>query len=137
MPDTEENKTVDIDTTGPGAEIELENNSKETETPEVETAQQEIEVVEEQPEEKVEAKEEEKKEDKEKELEQYSEGVQRRIAKLTKKWREAERQKDEALTYAKSVLTEKEKAEQKLSKIEPNLLKTTEDSIKSGLESAK
>ena len=42
--------------------------------------------------------------------------------------REAERQKDEALTYAKSVLTEKEKAEQKLSKMEPSLLKTTEDS---------
>ena len=29
--------------------------------------------------------------------EQYSESVQKRIAKLTKKWREAERQKDEAL----------------------------------------
>jgi len=27
----EENKTVDIDTSGPGAEIELENDSKETE----------------------------------------------------------------------------------------------------------
>ena len=35
------NATVDIDTSGPGAEIELENESKETETPEVETAQQE------------------------------------------------------------------------------------------------
>ena len=32
----------------------------------------------------------------------YSDGVQRRIAKLTHKWREAERQKDEALTYAKA-----------------------------------
>ena len=30
----EENNTVDIDTSGPGAEIELENDSKETETPE-------------------------------------------------------------------------------------------------------
>jgi hypothetical protein len=56
---------------------------------------------------------------------------------LTKKWREAERQKDEALVFAKSVLTEKEKAEQKISKMEPSLLKTTEDSITSGLESAK
>jgi hypothetical protein len=27
MPDVEENKTVDIDTSGPGAEIELEDNS--------------------------------------------------------------------------------------------------------------
>jgi hypothetical protein len=31
MPDNEENKTVDIDTSGPGAEIELEDNSKENE----------------------------------------------------------------------------------------------------------
>jgi GH15 family glucan-1,4-alpha-glucosidase len=41
------------------------------------------------------------------------------------------------LYYAKSVLTDKEKAEQKLSKIEPSFLKTTEDGIKSGLEAAK
>ena len=37
MPDVEENKTVDIDTSGPGAEIELETESKETEASEVET----------------------------------------------------------------------------------------------------
>ena len=85
----------------------------------------------------VEAKEETKEAPKEDELAQYSESVQKRIAKLTKKWREAERQKDEALHYAKSVLTDKEKAEQKLSKIEPSFLKTTEDGIKSGLEAAK
>jgi hypothetical protein len=50
----EENKTVDIDTSGPGAEIELENDSKETETPEIETSAEETktEVVEEQPEER-------------------------------------------------------------------------------------
>ena len=134
----EENKTVDIDTSGPGAEIELENDSKETETPEVETAEQvetKPEVVEEQPQEETKAEaQEEKKPD---ELKEYSESVQKRIAKLTKKWREAERQKDEALNYARSVITEKEKAEQKLSKIEPSFLKTTEDGIKSGLEAAK
>ena len=137
MPDVEENKTVDIDTSGPDTEVELENDSKETETPEIETSAEETktEVVEEQPEE--ETKVETKEAPKEDELAQYSESVQKRIAKLTKKWREAERQKDEALTYAKSVLTEKEKAEQKLSKIEPSFLKTTEDGIKSGLEAAK
>ena len=131
MPDNEENKTVDIDTSGPEVDVELENESTENETPEIETAQAEetkTEVVE-QPEEKIETKEDE--------LEKYSESVQKRISKLTKKWREAERQKEEALHYAKSVLTEKEKAEQKLSKIEPSFLKTTEDGIKSGLESAK
>jgi len=135
MPDNEENKTVDIDTSGPEVDVELENESTENETPEIETAQAEetkTEVVE-QPEEKIETKE----TPKEDELEKYSDSVQKRIAKLTKKWREAERQKEEALHYAKSVLTEKEKAEQKLSKIEPSFLKTTEDGIKSGLESAK
>jgi len=134
----EENKTVDIDTSGPGAEIELENDSKETETPEVETSAEETktEVVEEQPEEKVEAKEENKEEPKD-ELKEYSESVQKRIAKLTKKWREAERQKDEALTYAQRIIEDKKKAEDKLSKIEPSFLKTTEDGIKSGLEAAK
>jgi len=135
MPDNEENKTVDIDTSGPEVDVELENESTENETPEIETAQAEetkTEVVE-QPEEKIETKE----TPKEDELEKYSDSVQKRIAKLTKKWREAERQKEEALHYAKSVLTEKEKAEQQLSKIEPSFLKTTEDGIKSGLESAK
>jgi len=133
MPDVEENKTVDIDTSGPDTEVELENDSKETETPEVEAQQeQETEVVE-QPEEKVEAK----KEPSEDELKQYSEGVQKRIAKLTKKWREAERQKDEALTYAQRIIEDKKKAEEKLSKMEPSFLKTTEEGIKSGLESAK
>ena len=134
----EENKTVDIDTSGPGAEIELENDSKETETPEVETSAEETktEVVEEQPEEKVEAKEENKEEPKD-ELKEYSESVQKRIAKLTKKWREAERQKDEALTYAQRIIEDKKRAEDKLSKIEPSFLKTTEDGIKSGLEAAK
>jgi hypothetical protein len=133
MPDVEENKTVDIDTSGPDTEVELENDSKETETPEVETQQeQETEVVE-QPEEKVEAK----KEPSEDELKQYSETVQKRIAKLTKKWREAERQKDEALTYAQRVMEDKKKSEAKLSKLEPSFLKTTEEGIKAGLESAK
>jgi hypothetical protein len=80
---------------------------------------------------------EQKEDPKEDELKQYSEGVQKRIAKLTKKWREAERQKDEALTYAQRIMVDKKKADEKLSKLEPGFMKSTEDSIKSGLESAK
>ena len=38
-----------------------------------------------------------------KELDEYSEGVNKRIAKLTRKMREAERQKEEAITWAKSI----------------------------------
>src|SRR5210317_2448258 len=135
MPDVEENKTVDIDTSGPGAEIELENESKETESPEVETSAEET------TETKVEATEEKKeepaKEEKEKELEQYSESVQRRIAKLTHKGREAQRQADEAAEFARAQIRLKEEAEKKISKLEPGFMKSTEDSIKSGLEAAK
>ena len=134
MPDVEENKTVDIDTSGPSVDIELENESKETETPEVETSTEET------TETKVEATEEKKeepaKEEKEKELEQYSESVQRRIAKLTHKWREAERQKEEALTYAELQIKAKKEAEAKISKLEPGYLKSTEDSITSGIQAA-
>ena len=142
MPD---NNTVDIDTSGPSMDVDVaeEKDQTEIEQPEVKeepTIRPVVEETETQEEVKVEEKTSEEKsseEKKEEELNQYSESVQKRIAKLTKKWREAERQKDEALTYAKSVLTEKEKAELKLSKIEPSFLKTTEDGIKSGLEAAK
>ena len=41
-------------------------------------------------------------------VEEYSEGVKKRIAKLTKKMREAERQREEALRYAESVKKERE-----------------------------
>jgi len=133
MPDVEENKTVDIDTSGPGAEIELETESKETEAPEVETPE-----VETKTEETVEATDtkEAPKEEKEKELEQYSESVQRRIAKLTHKWREAERQKEEAAAFAKAQIKLKEAAEAKISKLEPGYLQSTEDSIVSGMQAA-
>ena len=134
MPDVEENKTVDIDTSGPSVDIELENESKETETPEVETAAEET------TETKVEATEEKKeepvKEEKEKELEQYSDSVQRRIAKLTHKWREAQRQADDAAEYARAQIKLKEEAEKKISKLEPGFLKSTEDSITSGVQAA-
>ena len=134
MPDVEENKTVDIDTSGPSVDIELENESKETETPEVETSAEET------TETKVEATEEKKeepaKEEKEKELEQYSDSVQRRIAKLTHKWREAERQAEEAAEFARAQIKLKEVAEAKVSKLEPGFLKSTEDSITSGVQAA-
>ena len=111
MPDVEENKTVDIDTSGPAVDIELENDLKETETPEVETEAEDKRTYEKKKdhgtdisyENEREVKLEENKEEpkqveekKENELEQYSDSVQRRIAKLTHKWREAQRQADEA-----------------------------------------
>jgi hypothetical protein len=141
MPDNEKNDaTVDIDTSGPGAEVELENDSKETETPEVEEKDiSEDKTFENEREVKLEEKKEEPKEaeeKKDKELENYSKDVQRRIAKLTGKWREAERQKEEALYFARAQIKAKEQAEQKISKYEPEFFKNAEDSITSGLQAA-
>jgi hypothetical protein len=122
-------------------EVELEETqSTETETPEVETPTEdkaEDKTFENESEIKLEEKKEEpEKDDKEKELEKYSDGVQRRIAKLTHKWREAERQKEEALTYAQAQIRAKEEAENKISRYEPEFFKNAEDSINNGLAAA-
>ena len=139
----EENKTVDIDTSGPEVDVELENDSTENElevqneTTENNTESNDsTEKYSEQSDVQT-SKQENKKEASEDELKQYSEGVQKRIAKLTKKWREAERQKEEALTYAQRIMEDKKKADEKLSKLEPGFLKSTEESIVSGLAAAK
>ena len=140
---------VDIDTSGPEMDVDIpeENNSEEIEQPEVKEEPTVRPVVEEKEgedktfENEREIKLEEKKEDsekdnKEQELEKYSDGVQRRIAKLTHKWREAERQKEEALTYAQAQIKAKEEAEKKISRYEPEFLKNAEDSINNGLAAA-
>ena len=141
----EAEKTVDIDTSGPGQEIDIPEEKQEevveqpSTEPEVkqEEEQQQEEVVETKKEEAPqEEKTEEPKEQKD-ELQEYSAGVQKRIAKLTKKWREAERQKDEALKYAESVIADQKQMKTKLSKLEPGLLTATEQGINSGLEAAK
>ena len=63
--------------------------------------------------------------------------MQRRIAKLTKKWREAERQKDEAINYARVQKDEREKITKKYSSLETNSLKDRESKLVSALEGAK
>ena len=138
MPDTDDlKKTVDLDTSGPAMDVDVPETKEEDviEQKEAPIEEPTVRAVEEKKESSVEDRHEEKKDDTE--LEQYSDSVQKRIAKLTKKWREAERQKDEALTYAQRVLRDKKETEAKLSKIEPNFLKTSEESIVSGVEAAK
>ena len=130
MPDVEENKQdlVDIDTSGPGADVDIEETKEEIEV--VEEPKVEEPKVEEP---KVETKPEEPKE----ELEDYSEGVKKRISKLTKKWREAERQREAALEFAKGGQVELEQLKQKVSKLEPGYVNAMEGKLKNGLESAK
>jgi len=145
MPD--DKKTVDIDTSGPTVDVELEDTSK-PETGEVETAEQETAAKAEKPSDAKVATEsqaaspssqetsDEKKPQKD-ELEDYSKDVQRRIAKLTKKWREAERQKEEALKYAEIVKIEKEATLKRYSVLEGASVKDREARIASGLQAAK
>ena len=135
MPDEEKKNEpmVDIDTSGPEVEVNLEQETKQEEPKET------IKVEETEPKQEIEVKEETKEEeteDKKKELEDYSDGVQKRIAKLTKKWREAERQKEAALEYAKGVKAQQESLQSKLKTIEPNYVSAMEGRVTSGLQAA-
>ena len=144
MPDTDDlKKTVDLDTSGPAMDVDVPEPKEEdvveqkeapVEEPTVRPVIEEKKSEDKTYENERETKLEEKKDDKE--LDQYSDGVQKRIAKLTKKWREAERQKEEALTYAQSVLKKQKDAESKLSKLQPDFVAVTEESIKSGVAAA-
>ena len=135
-----EEKTVDIDTTGPGADVEIKEEKEEELKPveepvkETEEKVQEPRTTEQEPEVKTEEKTEEKPKE---ELEQYSEGVQKRISKLTKKWREAERQKEAAIDYAKGVQYEHSQLKTRFSKMEPNYVKALENRVASGMDAAK
>ena len=141
MPETEKQDLVDIDTSGPGADVQLEEETV-TEAP----AEEVVEEVVEQPkapaedksfENEREVKLEKKAEEPKEELEIYSEGVQKRISKLTKKWREAERQREAALEFAKGGQVELEQLKAKVSKLEPGYVNALEGKIKTGLEAAK
>ena len=127
MPE-DDNKMVPIDTSGPDAEVDIEEAKDEsvveTETPKEETSATEQETTKEEP-----------KEDDSK-LEEYSKGVQARIAKLTRKMREAERREQAALDYAKGVEESRKQLESKFKKTDSDYIKKFETSIQTGLEAA-
>ena len=147
MPD-EEKKMVDIDTSGPDVDVNLPEEKKEEtggiadiqveETTEKETDK----TFENERETKLEEggeveKKEDKKETKEDEkLEDYSKGVQKRIANLTKRMREAERREKAALDYAKGVEEKRKTTETKFSKVNDDYVKQFENRVKDGLDAA-
>jgi len=135
MPTENENKKVeDLIDVGEeqGAEINLDDKG---EPEKVETVKEEIEV-EQVSEEKTPEKVEEKKAEPD-ELKEYSEGVQKRIAKLTRKMREAERQKEEAVAYAQSIKNRNDEMEGRMSKMDTSYVSEFESRVKTGLAAAK
>ncbi len=128
---TEEKKTVDIDTSGPGAEIDVPEEKDETvvETESKET-KQEAETTDQEETKKTETS---KKSDED--LEEYSRGVQSRIAKLTRKMREAERREQAAVQYARAVDQKRLELESRFKKTDSDYFKKFESSVQSGLES--
>ena len=137
----EENKReipmVDIDTSGPEQEVEL-NDDAQSEN-QVETKEDvSVEETKDSSTKPQETSSEEQGagDQKEKELENYSKDVQRRIAKLTGKWREAQRQRDEALAFAKVQKEQRESLLKKYSSVEQAGVKDREERIKSGLIAA-
>jgi len=151
MPDVEKekDKIIDLPSDGPDVEVTL---PEET----VKEGAQDVAVPEVKPEGEVEIKEEPKKETetkeliqeapkeeapkeeaKEKEIDEYGEGVKKRIAKLTKRMRESERQRDEATRYARTVIGEQKTLKERLSKLDTGYVSEMESRITSGLEAAK
>ena len=71
------------------------------------------------------------------ELDDYSEGVQKRIAKLTRKMREAERQKEEAITYAQQIKTQADRMKNRYDELGGQYTSELEQKVTAGLDSAK
>ena len=112
-------KLVDLDISGEGAEIELEDKShgavkpdkyEEIKTEEKDPLIPDVEVAQEQSE----------------EMDQYSDKVKKRIDKLTFKIREAEREREAALQYAQSVQQELNESKKKTYDIDKGYMSESE-----------
>jgi len=141
----EKDKIIDLPSDGPDVEVTLpeetvKEGAQEVAVPEVKP-EGEVEIKEEAPKKETETKEliseAPKEEAKEKEIEAYGEGVKKRIAKLTKRMRESERQRDEATRYARSIISDKKSLEERLTKLDTGYVSEMENRITSGLEAAK
>jgi hypothetical protein len=136
-----EEKTVDIDTSGPGVEVELpeeqttesnievsnetENNTESNDSAEKSDEQSTV---------QADTTTDQETKEKKNELEDYSETVKRRIAKLTRKMREAERREQAALDYAKRVQGEQENLKSRFSRLDTGYVSEMENRIKSSME---
>jgi len=143
--EVKEEKTIDLDTSGPDVEVTLPEEKDKTVVEIKEEVKDEKPIEEPAKPDDAPAKLDEQPdvqeskpetEDQKQELEDYGKGVKVRIAKLTKRMREAERQKEAALTYAKSVQGEQRSLKDRLSKLDTGYVKEMEDRITSSLTAA-
>ena len=130
---TKQDELIDV---GEENEKSIEVNLDEQQPKEEAAKEEKVEV------EQVEAKEEKpveekKEEEKKDELKEYSEGVQKRIAKLTRKMREAERQREEAIAFAEATKKDKDLLEGRLSKLDKTYVSEFEGRVKTSLAAAK
>ena len=123
-----EDVKVDLDTSGPEVDVNLPED-KEEQVVEAGTTEQET-VKEVKQEEPVEEKKDDEK------LEDYSKGVQSRIAKLTRKMREAERREQAAVEYAQAVEKKRLVDQERFQKVDSDFTKKFEENVKTGMESA-
>ena len=136
--ETKEDKSVPLDTTGPGADVELPEEVVQPEAPkeEVKTEPTEEPIkVEEVPAEPVKTEQEPEKKD-DTHLEEYSDTVQKRISKLTRRYREAERREKAALDYAQGTKREMEVIQDKFRTTEEKYDKAFSDKVSEQLKSA-
>ena len=119
---------VDLDTSGPEVDVTIEDTKEEAvvDTAPETTEQETVTEV---------TTEEEKKEDDSK-LEEYSKGVQGRIAKLTRKMREAERKEAAAVQYAQAVEKQRQLDLSKLNAVNTEYTTKLEENVTSAMESA-
>jgi hypothetical protein len=126
-----EDPKVDLDTSGPEVDVTLPEEIKEEVKEQViETKDEEtVKEVKEEP-----VKEEVKEEDSK--LEEYSKGVQSRIAKLTRKMREAERRESAAIEYAQALESQRKQDQSRFQKMDTDYWSRFEKNVKTGMESA-
>ena len=123
-----EDPKVDLDTSGPEVDVALPEEKAEevVETKEQETKEAEV----------TEVKEQETAKEDDSKLEEYSKGVQSRIAKLTRKMREAERREGAAVEYAQALEHQRRQDQNTFKKMDTDYWSRFEKNVKTGMESA-
>jgi hypothetical protein len=138
MPTENENKVDSLIDVGEADQQETEINLDNKGEPEkVEAPVEEKIEVEQVPQDKTYENERETKLEKKDEVQEYSEGVQKRIAKLTRKMREAERQKEEAIAFAEATNRQKSDLEGRLSKLDKSYTSEFETRVKTNMAAAR